>query len=273
MSKVRGRRKVVVLVEGDPGHLGKTGSAGVKVLLRRLIARFADVIVANSSAATNYLAGTLRVERERIVEGWWLAGLPGTDDAPGGREYTEIDQAPVFLVAGQLIPRKGIDLLLPAIARYVAECGRCHLRIVGDGPERHRLEQQAKELGIQEHTEFVGAIAHQDMIDMLRSCDLLVFPTLYDLVGRVVVEALSVGTPVAVSCRSGAANTLVQEGKNGVVMNPEDPASMVDALRRATDPELYERILAGARASRAELTPDAAADVIARGVAIARASQ
>lgn len=272
MSKIRKGRKVVALVEGDATHLGATGTASVKVLLRRLIARFVDVFVSNSSGSTTYLVEALRVPRDRICEGWWLAGLPPGQLSAGADNARRVATAddPVFLTAGQLIPRKGIDLLLEAIARYRRDHGPCRLRIVGDGPERHRLEQQAERLGIGDCAEFVGAVPHQQMGSMLRSCDLFVFPTLYDLVGRVVVEALSVGIPVVVSRLSGATGTLIRDGENGIVMDPRNAASLTDGLRRATQPDVYDRIAAGARSSATMLTPQAAADTIADAISRAR---
>lgn len=271
VSKIRRHRKVVVLFEGDVSYLGATGTAKIKVLLRRLMAKPVDVFVSNSSTATTYLTDVIGVKPERIVEEWWLAGLPDGDVSAGADDTrTAPPESPVFLTAGHLIPRKGIDLLLTAVARYREECGPCRLRIVGDGPERQRLEHQATELGIANFTEFVGAVPHQRMAKELRACDLFVFPTLYDLVGRVAVEALSVGTPVAVSHQSGAAGTLIREGENGVIMNPRDPDSLLDALRRAMDPATYNRIVRGARVSAAALTPETAARIISGAIARAR---
>lgn len=267
MSKVRRGRRVVAMVEGDAGFLGTTGSARVKVALRRIIARFVDVFAANSPAVTAYLTDTLHVDRRRIVEGWWLAAPPeafevtDTSDPPH-----ELGDVPHFVTAGQLIPRKGVDLLLDAIERYVRTCRPCRLQIVGDGPERANLERQALDLGIADHVEFVGEVPHAEMIALFRSCDLLVFPTLYDLVGRVVVEALAVGTPVAVSSRSGAAHTLVREGENGVVMDPRSPDDVVQALRRATGASFHDKIAAGARDIGATLTPAAAVNIIERAI-------
>jgi len=267
MSKVRRGRRVVAMVEGDAGFLGTTGSARVKVALRRIVARFVDVFASNSAAATAYLTATLNVDRDRIVEGWWLAAPPeafaAADQFEPPREPGEV---PLFVAAGQLIPRKGVDLLLKAIERYVRAYGPCRLQIVGDGPERSKLERQARDLGVADHVEFLGEVPHAEMIAMLRSCDLLVFPTLYDLVGRVVVEALAVGTPVAASSRSGAAHTLVRDGENGVVMDPCSPADVAAALRRATAVPLYGKIAAGARDVGAKLTPAAAVDVIERAI-------
>lgn len=271
LSKVRRGRRVVALAEGDLGLLGATGRARVKVWFRRAVARFVDAFVANGAGATRYLGDTLGVREDRIVEGWWLAGLAQPEaETPAGVVSTPRAAGPVFLAAGQLIPRKGIDLLLDAVGRHRREVGPCTLWIVGEGPQRPALERQARELGGQGSVDFLGQVDRAALAALLRAADLLVFPTLHDLVGRVVVEALSVGTPVAVSVLSGAAGTIVQHGDNGLVMDPRDPADLLSILCRAADSGVMDRLRAGAERTAAALTPAAAAAVVADGIALAR---
>lgn len=267
MSKVLKRRKVVVLIEGDLTLLGATGSAKMKQWLRRIVARFVDGFISNSPDSTRYLVEAVGARRDRIVEGWWLAGLPKVKrDTVDVSTIASSLEDPLLLTVGQLIPRKGVDLLLDAVAQYNSDVGACRLRVVGDGPERARLERQAAQLNIADRVEFVESVPHERLADELRSCDLFVFPTLCDLVGRVAVEALSVGTPVAASCLSGVAGVLVSEGSNGVVMDPRRPSEIVKALHRALEPAMYERISAGARHSATSLSPEASASIISGAV-------
>lgn len=271
LSKLRRGRRVVALAEGDLGLLGATGRARIKVWFRRAVARWVDAFVANGSGATRYLSDTLGVRGDRIVEGWWLAGLaPPEGEQADGLAVAPGAPGPFFLAAGQLIPRKGIDLLLDAIGRYRREVGPCTLWIVGEGPQRPALERQARELGVHGSVDFLGQVDRAALRALLRAADLLVFPTLHDLVGRVVVEALSVGTPVAVSVLSGAAGTIVAHGDNGLLMDPRDPDDLLSILRRAADPAVLDHLRAGAERTAAELTPAAAAAVVAEGIALAR---
>lgn len=270
MSKVRQGRKVVAMVEGDFTLLGTTGSAAFKVALRRLVARFVDVFVANSAGATAYLTDVLNVPRRRIVEGWWLAGMPQTASDVPEPAAQPVGRPPVVLAGGQLIPRKGFDLLIEGIARYHRDVGPCRLQLVGDGPERAALEAQVQRLDLGDDIEFLGIVPHEQMDKLMRSCDLFAFPTLFDLVGRVAVEALSVGTPVAASKLSGAAGVLVRDGDNGVLMDPRDPAAVADALRRGLDPATNARLREGARATSAHITPEVAAQHILTAVWLAR---
>lgn len=273
LSKLVRRRRLISLVEGDYRHLGRTGTAGAKVALRRLAARSVDLFIANNVPARDYLVDTLRVPSSRIVTGWWLAGLPpdlparvpaGATRGPKG--------TPLFLCAGRLIAPKGIDLLLEAVAGYRREVGFCALWVIGDGPERAALGELAGRLGIQDSVAFLGTVDPAGLKGALEACDAFVFPSLQDLVGRVVVEALTVGVPVVVSPMTGAAGTIIQDGVNGLIVDPRDRHALSGALARVADPRTRRGLREGARRTGAALSPDAVAALILRGVALARAA-
>ena len=107
LSKILRPRTVVALVEGDYQHLGRTGTAAVKVALRRVAARLVDVFVANNELAKSYLVGTLRVpeetDRHGLVAGrdaaWPYGAGPG--NAPTVPEGSHDSSAP----AGSSHPR------------------------------------------------------------------------------------------------------------------------------------------------------------------------
>ena len=271
LSKVVRRRGLISLVEGDYRHLGRTGTAGAKVAFRRLAARSVDLFIANNAPARDYLIETLKVPRSRILDGWWLAGLPAELPArmPVGVKPAP-DGAPLFVCAGRLIVPKGIDLLIEAVAIHQRETGPCTLWVIGDGPERERLAEQARRLGVQDSVTFFGMVDPGELKGALELCDALVFPTLQDLVGRVVVEALTQGVPVVLSPMTGAAGTVVHDGVNGLIVDPRDPHELAKALARVAEPRTREALRDGARRSGAALTPDAVAAMILRAVALVR---
>jgi glycosyltransferase involved in cell wall biosynthesis len=264
-------RKVVSLVEGDYRHLGRRGTAALKVVVRRLAARFVDAFVANNEPAKRYLIDTLKVPERKIVVGWWLAGLPpALPQHVPNQARTVSDGVPRFLYAGQLIPRKGVDLLIRAVATYRRVFGHCMLWIIGDGPERASLVELARRQQVGDAVVFLGTVDHEALKGALEACHVFVFPTLADLVGRVVVEALTAGVPVVVSPMTGAAETIVEDGVNGIVVDPRDSDALAAALRRAVDPRTLAALRAGVQRTSASLTPDAAAEVILRAVKLAR---
>jgi glycosyltransferase involved in cell wall biosynthesis len=266
----RGRR-VVSLVEGDYRHLGRTGTARFKLPVRRLAARLVDVFVANNESAREYVTGTLGVPPSRIVDGWWLAGLPPELEPSGPPGAAPVpDGTPLFVCAGRLIPPKGIDLLIEGVAAYRREFGPCMLWVIGDGPERAALGELARRLQVEDCVRFLGSVDHAGFKAALRACQAFVFPTLRDFIGRVAVEALTAGTPVVVSPMTGAVGTIVQDGVNGLVVDPRDPLALARAMHRAADPATARALREGVARMNAPLMPAAAAGAVLRAVALAR---
>ena len=270
LSKLFRPHKVVSLVEGDYRHIGRTGSARLKVALRRFTARFVDVFVANNPPAREYLIRTLKVPEDRIVVGWWLAGLPADLGARPPASASAPEGVPLFVCAGRLIPLKGTDLLIRALAVYRRQFGPCALWVIGDGPERESLVQLSRRLGVEDEVTFLGTVDHEALKGAFQACQAFVFPTLQDFVGRVVVEALTAGAPVVVSPMTGAVGTIVHDGVNGIVVDPRDASALAGAMRRAADPETSRALREGVRRTSVALRPDAAAEVVLGAVARAR---
>jgi glycosyltransferase involved in cell wall biosynthesis/O-antigen/teichoic acid export membrane protein len=93
------------------------------------------------------------------------------------------------------IAQKGLDLLLSGYAGVAGEIDQ-DLVLGGDGPDRGRLEQLARDLGVADRVHFVGRIATDSRLDWLASFDLVAMPSRYETFGMVAAEALAVGTPV-----------------------------------------------------------------------------
>ena len=270
LSKLLRPHKVVSLIEGDYRHIGRTGTAPLKVAFRRLAARFVDVFVANNPPARDYLTRTLNVPADKIVVGWWLAGLPADLAARRPDGVAIPDGVPLFVCAGQLIPRKGIDLLIGGVAAYRRQFGPCLLWVIGDGPEQESLVQLTRRLGVEDQVTFLGTVGHEALKGAFEACDAFVFPTLQDFVGRVVVEALTAGAPVVVSPMTGAVGTIVHDGVNGIVVDPRDASELAAAMHRAVDPETSRALREGVRRANAALRPEAAIEVVLGAVARAR---
>jgi glycosyltransferase involved in cell wall biosynthesis len=96
----------------------------------------------------------------------------------------------IFL--GGLVPYKACDLALRAAAPFLRG-DLARFTVVGDGPERNRLQELTKSLGIEEKVSFCGMLPHSEAIQRLRSADVLVFPSVREFGGGVVFEALAVG--------------------------------------------------------------------------------
>lgn len=97
-----------------------------------------------------------------------------------------------LIFVGGLLPRKACDLALRAAAPLVRD-DLASFTVVGDGPERNRLEDLARTLGIEKSVSFCGWLSHVEVLNRLRSADVLVFPSLRDNGAGIVFEALGTG--------------------------------------------------------------------------------
>ena len=270
VSKLFHQHKVISLVEGDYRHMSRTGTAGIKVAFRRFTARYIDVFVANNTPARDYLIRTLNVPEKKIIVGWWLAGMPA-DLAARPPAATAVPEGwPMFVCVGRLIPQKGIDLVIRALAVFRRQFGPCALWVIGEGPERDFLVELSRRLAVEDMVTFLGTVDHQVLKGTFQACQALVFPTLQDLTGRVVVEALSAGAPVVVSPMTGAVGTIVHDGVNGIVVDPRDASALAEAMHRTADPDTSRALRDGVRRTSVALRPEAVAEVLLSAVARAR---
>ena len=136
---------------------------------------------------------------------------------------------PHFLCVGRLIGLKGIDLLLRGLASLQAEGLRCSLTLLGAGPEESNLRRLASELEL-EDVHFAGETRPEDVSKIYSDADCVVFPTMEDVWGLVVNEAILAGIPILCSIHAGCVNELVPAEYR---FDPRDPESLKRALRMA----------------------------------------
>lgn len=134
---------------------------------------------------------------------------------------------------GTLKPWHGVEVLLEAFARLVRADGTTRLRVVGDGPQREALAEQALRLGIRERVDLVGAVAPEDMPAELAAMDVAVapYPELPDFYFSPlkIYEYLAAGIPVVAS-DIGPCATILDDGGLGVLVTPGDPTELAAVL-------------------------------------------
>lgn len=136
-----------------------------------------------------------------------------------------------ILFCGQMIRRKGVDLLLAAFAGLVEDGLDVHLRLVGreaDLPEMMR----GVDTEVRKRIEFAGFQPPEALPRFFAEADIFVLPSRYDGWGVVVNQALGAGLPVVCSDAVGAAEDLVEAEKNGYIFPSEDVAALRDCLSR-----------------------------------------
>lgn len=197
-------------------------------------------------------------------------GLDLTRFGPTDRPHAMRDGGdaadPVRLVSvGRLVPKKGYDLLLQALALLPADL-HWQFTHIGGGPELARLQALAERLGIAAHIDWRGALPQQDVLELYRDSDLFVLPSRITADGdrdglpNVMVEAASQRLCCIGSNISGIPE-LFQDGENGLLVPPEDAPALAEALSRAMrDPALRAR-LGDAAEARVRADFDAASSI------------
>jgi glycosyltransferase involved in cell wall biosynthesis len=142
---------------------------------------------------------------------------------------------PRLVYIGRLSPEKGVAYLLRALARLerAAVQPLPHLTLLGDGPERPRLERQTRELGIAHLVTFAGYQDRAGLSAVLYEADLCVQPSLTEGFSKAWLDALAHGVPV-LSSRVGAAPAVIgKSGDCGWLVPPGDEVALADELRAA----------------------------------------
>ncbi len=157
-------------------------------------------------------------------------------------QFSQRQSGPFRLLStGRLLHWKGFDLGLRAFAALRPQVPDCEYWIIGNGPERKRLQQLARQLGIEDRVTFWGALPREQVLEKLADCDVLVHPSLHDSGGWVCLEMMAAGRPVVCLDLGGPATQITESTgiKVGATTAEEAVAHLSAALvRLAADPAL-----------------------------------
>jgi glycosyltransferase involved in cell wall biosynthesis len=172
-----------------------------------------------------------------------------------------------LIFVGALVPYKACDLALTA-AVPLLRGDLAHFTVIGDGPERNRLEQLVRSLRIEGRVSFRGLLSHAETIERLRFADVLVFPSVHEFGGAVVVEALAAGAVPVVADFGGPGDNVHPDVGFKVPLSTEsDVVSQIENILRrlAHDRGLLEGLRQrGMSYARERLTWDAKAESVTR---------
>ena len=135
-----------------------------------------------------------------------------------------------ILCVGSLIERKGVDLLLKALAKVKDSY---ELYLAGEGEEKESLVNLSKELGIADKVHFLGQLKREELVKHYADSDLFVLPTREDCFALVILEAMCSGIPIVCSKYADGAYDLIVEGENGFIVDPynaEQFANVIDKV-------------------------------------------
>jgi glycosyltransferase involved in cell wall biosynthesis len=208
-------------------------------------ARFTAACVARNAVMLRALAGpAARVEC--VYHGVDLGRFDGAGRAR--------DPEPLLIAVGRLSRAKGFDLAVEALGVLARQGLAPRLVLVGDGPERPRLEALARSLGVEGQVAFTGALPQREVVGLYRRAWLLLAPSRVLASGRrdgipnVTVEAMAMGVPV-LGTAAGGLDEAVTPGENGALVGEDDPEALAGAIATLlADPAALDRLGERARA-------------------------
>jgi 1,2-diacylglycerol 3-alpha-glucosyltransferase len=222
------------------------------------VSRYDAALVAGTSSSL-YIQ-KLGIPKERIVYGWDAIdnskfSRRASDNRDKIQETRQKWSLPdnYFLFVGRLIKQKNLPRLLNAYKTYVLDTldtiDPWPLVICGIGPEYEFLLKQIEGFpeSVQKLILFSGHVKQPEIIDFYTCASCMVLPSVSETWGLVVNEALACSIPVIVSNQAGSSFDLVQNGRNGWLIDPYNIVEMTDILRKVRELDQNERINAGIR--------------------------
>jgi GalNAc-alpha-(1->4)-GalNAc-alpha-(1->3)-diNAcBac-PP-undecaprenol alpha-1,4-N-acetyl-D-galactosaminyltransferase len=226
--------KLVISERNDPAlqSLGKMWD-----FLRRKTYGKADVITANSSGAI------------KTIESWGPIQAPALVPNPVSvpLDSKRIDlPGPAILNVGRLVPQKAQDILLNAFSDVLKKAPDWYLVIVGTGPRKDKLREQADQLGISNRVLFPGQI--DDPYPYYRTARIFALPSLFEGTPNTLLEAMACGLPCVVSDASSGPLDYIEDQKTGLVVSAGGSDELALTLTRLIEDEpLCERLGSAAR--------------------------
>jgi len=208
------------------------------------------VIMTNDGTQGDRVLKSLGVNMERVR--FWINGVDwelfkSLPEKAEARNYLQVNVQNVLLTVSRLVRWKRVDRALQALPEIVCSFPDTILLIVGDGPERQRLERLAKDLGVQNHVRFEGAVPHQEIPKYLAAAD--IFLSFYDWsnVGNPLLEAMMAGKCI-VTLNNGDTGRFIRNGGNGILLEYEDLPKLPEVIKDLlANEDLRNRLGANAR--------------------------
>ncbi|HZU20817.1 MAG TPA: glycosyltransferase family 4 protein [Gaiellaceae bacterium] len=251
------RRPLVVKLVSDPAY-ERARRYGV---FRGSLEAFQPARGARIDALKRLRTASLRRAARIVVPSRYLAEMAVRWHVDTARVEVLVNPAPpavdaaparlpagTFVFVGRLTEQKALPVLLDAVDRVDG----ARLVVVGDGPERERLERRASK-----RVTFTGPLPRAEVLAQLAGARAAVLSSAWENLPHAAVEALAVGTPV-VATAVGGVPEVVTDGSNGLLVPPNDADAFANALRRLlVDDDLHARLAANAKPSVAAIGRDA----------------
>jgi glycosyltransferase involved in cell wall biosynthesis len=176
------------------------------------------------------------------------------DELLSDKEHRRPSGHPYIFAAGRLEHKKGFDILIDAFPAVREQYPELELVIAGDGEDMALLRGLVAQRGLQTSVFLIGAMGRQELASLFHGSLLFVLPSRIEPVGIVTMEAMSTGKPV-VATRVGGVPEIVEHGRSGWLVEPDQPSLATGILRVLADKDLMQSMSqAGMRRVRERFT-------------------
>jgi len=228
---------------------------GVQARWERKNTQRADLVVVTSRYQADVAGRVYGVPASRLAIVPEPIDLPRWDE-DFARAPRRPGRGPTVLSVARMYPRKRLGDLLHAAAAVRARLPGAQVRIVGNGPERERLDRLHGALGLGDAAVLLGDVSRAALAEEYVNADCFCLPSVQEGFGIVFLEAMAAGLPV-VACHAAAIPEVVLDGRTGVLVPPRDPAALGAALvALLADRERAAALGAEGRRRVAEFTPE-----------------
>ena len=216
----------------------------IRPKIRWTLSEAAGVVAVSAALKVAMVALGTPPEKIRVIPNGIDTGRFRPIERRAAREKLGLPaEGPCVVAVGNLIPTKGQELLIAALAKLAMQRPALKLYLVGDGPQKASLEAQAKSLGLGDRVVFAGARPHDELPLWFNAADLSCLASRREGLPNVVLESLACGTPV-LATRVGGVPEVLTSRDLGILADPEVAsiaAAMEEALARTWDRELLAR--------------------------------
>jgi len=215
----------------------RANSGGSRLLLQfmKIVYPFADAIIANSHAVARDLSRLLRLSVDEIHvihNPLNLARIESESRAPLSHDWFSDGAPPVILGVGSLAPLKDFETLIRAFA-IVRQGRACRLVILGEGPDRKRLEAVGRGIGVANHVLMPGFVPNP--FAWMRRARVFVSSSVTEGFPNALLQGLALGLPIVSTDSVGGSAELLENGRWGALVPVGRPAAMAAAIGDCLD--------------------------------------
>ncbi|HEY3398978.1 MAG TPA: glycosyltransferase [Armatimonadota bacterium] len=238
-------------------HIIPLPEALVEAYLRVRVASFCNKceVITTPAASMRRLLRKEGVRRpiEVVPNPTRIADFAHADGTGIRRQYGLAEDATVLGFVGRLSGEKNISFLMEAASQVMKHRPEVYFLLVGDGPEREALGEQARQMGLADRVLFAGVIPHSEVPQYQAALDLFITASLSETQPLAYTEAMAAGKPV-IAVRAPGAQDMIIPGENGLLAEPEaGPAALAEQIESlVADPKLRAAVGEKARAWAAQ---------------------